>query len=269
MDRLQADGAVIEYQVYGNGEPVLLIHPSLVADGLVRPLLARPELASRYQLVHYHRRGWMGSTLGSEPLTIARQASDAAILLRHLGVSTCHVAGHSIGGITALQLALDAPELVQSLALLEPPLRFVPSGRESFERTNLPMLNAYRSGNKQQALDIFADAVFGPNWQSVVEKSVPGGVGLAARDLDTFIKEQPSLGEWQFGPKEAAMIQKPVLSVLGIRSAKFMKEGRQLLQSWFPQTELLDADATHLLQMRDPEGVSHGLAEFFSRHAIA
>ncbi|MGE5265302.1 MAG: alpha/beta fold hydrolase [Acidobacteriota bacterium] len=268
MEHLKVDGTVIEYQVQGDGEPVFLIHPSIIADGLDRPLLAQTELASRYQLIHYHRRGWMGSTLGPDPLTIALLASDAAALMRHLGVSTAHVAGHSIGGLIALQLALDAPELVHSIALLEPPLRMAPSGKESFERVNLPMLNAYRSGNKRQALDIFADAVFGPNWQSVVEQAVPGGVEQAVKDVDTFIREQPMIGEYQFGPKEAAAIHQPVLSVLGLRSNQFMKEGRQLLHSWIPQTEDLDVNSTHLLQMQDPKGIARGLAESFARHPI-
>ncbi len=72
MERLEVDGALIEYEVHGNGEPVLLIPLSIIIDGLGCPLLAEPELASRYRLIHYHRRGYMGSTLGSEPLTVTR-----------------------------------------------------------------------------------------------------------------------------------------------------------------------------------------------------
>src|SRR5512143_254916 len=102
MERVQVDGAMIEYEVRGSGEPVLLIHLSVLADGLARPLFAEPELTSRYQLIHYHRRGYMGSTRGTEPLTIARQASDAAALLRHLGVRSAHVVGHSFVGTIAL-----------------------------------------------------------------------------------------------------------------------------------------------------------------------
>src|SRR5512135_2635982 len=163
MEHLQVDSAVIEYQVQGNGEPILLIPGGVIIDGLGRPLLAEPELASRYQLIHYHRRGYAGSTLGSEPLTIARQADDAAALLRHLGVKTAHIAGHSVGGLMALQLGLDAPEVVHSLALLEPLLRMVPSGKASSERSIVPMMNAYRAGNKQQAVEVFGDYVFGPD----------------------------------------------------------------------------------------------------------
>lgn len=269
MEYLHIDGIVIEYLVQGSGEPVLLIPPSVTADGLGRPLLARPELASRYQLIHYHRRGYMGSTLGSVPLTAVRQAADAAALLRHLEVETAHIAGHSFGGLIALQLAVYAPELVHSLALLEPALQMVSGGQANLEGRFLPMVNAYRSGNKRAAVETFCDAVFGPDWQSIVEQAVPGAVEQAVRDMDTFIQELPAIKDWQFGPEQAAAIRQPVLSVLGIHSSQFMKQGRALLHSWFPQMEDCDIPATHLLQMQDPEGVAHGLAEFFSRHAMA
>src|ERR1700730_17941247 len=80
MARLEVDGAVIEYEVQGIGEPVLLIPLSLVGDGLCRPLLEQSELASRYQLIHYHRRGYLGSTLGTEPLASPPHAAASAAL---------------------------------------------------------------------------------------------------------------------------------------------------------------------------------------------
>ncbi len=268
MENLEIDGARIEYEVHGNGEPVLLIPVSVVADGLGLPLFGQSELTSRYQLIHYHRRGYMGSTVGSGPLTAGQQAADAAALLRHLGVRTAHVAGHSFGGLIALQLAVDAPDLVHSLALLEPSLPMVPSGQADLGRLFLPLLNAYRSGNKRAAVETFSGGVFGADWQSIVEQTVPGSVEQAVKDVDTFIQELPAIREWQFGPEQAAAISQPVLSVLGIRSSQFMKEGRTLLHSWFPQTEDCDIPTTHLLQMQDPQAVAHGLAGFFSRHRI-
>ena len=266
MDRLRVDSVEIEYEVRGLGEPVLLIHPSLMVDGLVLPLLAQPDFASHYRVIHYYRRGYLGSSLGSEPLTIPREASDAAGLLRHLEVPNAHIVGHSMGGLIALQLAVDAPELVRSLALLEPPIRWVPSGKAAFEKANLPMLNAYRSGNKRQALEMFGDNVFGPNWQDVVERSIPGSAEQALNHMDTFIQEQPAIQAWQFGPEQAALIRQPVLSVVGTRSNRMMKEGRDLLHSWLPQTEDFDPQSNHLLQIQDPTGVAHALMEFWSRH---
>lgn len=268
MDRLQVGDAQIEYEVFGRGEPVLLIPGGLVADGLGRPLLAQPELASRYRLIYYHRRGYLGSTPGSQPPAIPVQAGDAIALLGHLDVKSAHVVGHSIGALIALQLADDAPGLAHSLALLEPPLYSVPSGQAAYERGFLPLLNLYRAGNKRQAVELFGNNVFGPGWQALVEQAVPGGVEQAFSSVDTFMREMATVQEWQYGPRQAAWLRQPVLSMVGERSQPFMREGRALLHSWIPQAEDFDPQSTHLLQMQDPAGVARGLAGFFARHPI-
>ena len=101
----------------GSGEPVLLISP-VIADGFL-PLVAEPALADRHQLIRYHKRGWCGSTDTGAPVSVADHAADAAALLDRLGVSRAHIVGHSSGAAVALQLALDHPERVHTLALLE------------------------------------------------------------------------------------------------------------------------------------------------------
>ena len=268
MELLHVDGAEIKYEVHGRGEPVLLIPPALIVDSLASPLLAEPALASRYRLIHYHRRGYGGSTLGSEPLTMARQAGDAAALLRHLGVGAAHVAGYSYGGLVALQLAVDTPELVHTLALLEPALRMVPAGTAYYEHTVAPMMNAYRAGNTREAVQIFCDALLGPDWQSVVERAVPGGMDQVLRDADTWMLEQPAIRDWDFGPTAAAAIRQPVLSVLGVHSHQLFQQGRALLHTWLPQMEDADVQGTHLHPLQDSHGVAHALAAFFARHPI-
>lgn len=271
MERLQVEDAQIEYEVQGAGEPVLLIPLGLIMDGLGRPLFAQPALAAKHQLIHYHRRGYGESTLGQGPPSIARQAGDAATLLRHLGVSRAHVAGHSIGGLIALQLAVDAPPLVQSLALLEPPPLMVPGGQAQAGQALLPAIMAYRAGNQRAAVDLFAAAVFGPGWQAIVEHTLPGAVEQAVRDADTFFHgDLPAIQEWQFGPEQATPIRQPVLSVLGARSTQpqAVQAVRELLRSWFAQLETCDVQATHLLQLQDPPGVARCLAAFFARHPI-
>ncbi len=268
MDRLDVDDAQIEFEVRGEGAPVLLIPPALVIDALAHPLFAEPEIASQYQLIHYHRRGDSGSTLGSEPLAMSRQARDAAALLMHLGIKRAHIVGYSYSGVIALQFAAQTPELVHTLALLEPALRLVPSGTEYYEHTVFPMIKAYRAGDKRMTVQIFCDTVFGPNWQPIVERAIPGIVEQALHDVDTFMLEQPAMQQWQFGPELAASIHQPVLSILGVRSYRLFQEGRPLLHSWLPQTEDCDVQATHMLTLQDAPGVAHCLADFFSRHPM-
>ena len=59
---------------------------------------SEPALADRYQLIRYHKRGWVGSTHTPAPVSVADHAADAAALLDHLGCPRAHVAGHSSGG---------------------------------------------------------------------------------------------------------------------------------------------------------------------------
>jgi pimeloyl-ACP methyl ester carboxylesterase len=126
MDRARIDGRELAYEVGGAGEPVVLVHGSHIADAFA-PLLAEPLLTDRYQLILYHRRGFADSTHPEGPLSIMQQAADCRALMQYLGVPCAHIVGHSYGGAIALQLALDAPVAVHSLALLEPALLMVPS----------------------------------------------------------------------------------------------------------------------------------------------
>ena len=127
MEIATVNGIELEYEVTGSGEPVLLISPVL-ADGFL-PLVSEPELADRYQLIRYHKRGWVGSTHTVGPVSVVDHATDAAALLDHLGVPRAHVAGHSSGAAVAAQLALDHPETVHTLILMELSLFPVPSSR--------------------------------------------------------------------------------------------------------------------------------------------
>ena len=136
MKTAEVNDVELEYEVTGSGEPVLLISPVL-ADGFM-PLVPQPELAD-HQLITYHKRGWVGSTHTASPVSVEDHAADAAALLAHLGLQRAHVAGHSSGAAVALQLALDHPEVVHSLCLLElSPLSRCRPPRASSRRPGLP-----------------------------------------------------------------------------------------------------------------------------------
>src|SRR4051812_26613145 len=142
MQSVNVNGVELEYETTGAGEPVLLISP-VIADGFL-PLVAEPALADRYRLIRYHKRGWVGSTHTPPPVSIADHAADAAALLDQLGLRRAHVAGHSSGAAVAAQLALDHPETVHTLMLLELSLFSVPRG-DAFLTQAHPVLEAYEA----------------------------------------------------------------------------------------------------------------------------
>ena len=129
LERVPVHGGELEYETRGEGDTVLLIHGSHIAGSFL-PIMTEAGLAN-YRLIRYHRRGFAGSVPHGGAFSIEQQAADALAVLRHLSVSRAHVVGHSYGGTTALQLALQAPDIAGTLVLLEPALLMVRSA-ESF-----------------------------------------------------------------------------------------------------------------------------------------
>jgi pimeloyl-ACP methyl ester carboxylesterase len=265
----KVNGVELEYEVIGSGEPVLLISPVL-ADGFL-PLVAEPVLADRYQLIRYHKRGWVGSTHSPPPMSIADHAVDATALLDHLGVPRAHIAGHSSGAAVAAQLALNHPERVRTLILLELSLLSVPSGEAFFQQVG-PAFEAYANGDHEGALAIFMGAVSGLDWATcrvALDELLPGAVELAIKDADTFFGiELPALTEWTFGPAEAAAISQPVLSVLGTETQPLWVDVADFLRSSLPHVEDCTIDGVgHLLHIQRPEPVARAMAEFLARNS--
>jgi pimeloyl-ACP methyl ester carboxylesterase len=119
MQRAAVNGVELEYELRGSGEPVVLIHWGVCA-AWAEPLMDEPALADRHRLLGYHRAGFAGSDRIEGPLSMADHAAHCALLMRHLGIERAHVVGHSSSADIALQLALDFPDSVHTLALLEP-----------------------------------------------------------------------------------------------------------------------------------------------------
>ena len=120
----RSTGSIWSLRSRGRGEPLVLIHGGIVGDAFA-PVFREPALAARYHLIRYHRRGFGGSARPAGPVTTAEQAADCLGLMRYLGIERAHIAGYSYGGTIALQLALDVPRAIHTLALFEP---FLPEG---------------------------------------------------------------------------------------------------------------------------------------------
>jgi 3-oxoadipate enol-lactonase len=271
MNRATIDGIQLDYEVVGAGEPLLLISP-ILPDSFV-PLVAERELARRYRLILYHKRGWVGSTHTPGPVSVADHVADALGLLDHLPIRAAHSAGHSSGATVAIQLALDHPERAHSLVLLEPTLLSVPAAQAFFAKAG-PALDAYAAGKREEAVAIFLSAASGLGWErcrAILEERVPGMVAQSLRDVDTmFGVELPALTQWSFGAAQAAKLSQPVLSVRGCETEPLWVEVDALLRSSVPDVEGLEIpEVGHLLHLQRSGPVARGIADFLSRHAMS
>lgn len=263
----------LEYDDSGQGEAILLIHGSIAARAN-EPLWRQLAADGRYRVVTYHRRGLGGSDRHTGPFSIADQARDAAALLEHLGIQHAHVVGHSYGGIVTVELALDRPDLVRSLILIEPATAVAlnPTARTGFSAAIDRMLERYNGGNSAAAINGFMTGAESPEWKSLFEAALPGSVAQAEFDAPAFFEiEYPALMEWSFDSASAARISQPVAYIIG-GDARLERQRATLrgFAGLVPHAEeIVVPDASHGMTHQKPAETAAAVLGFLSRQLSA
>lgn len=105
------------YEEMGSGAPLVLLHGALGAidypNASWQTLM--PLFAEQYHVVHLEHRGHGRTTNSRDFLNYALIADDICQLLEQLNLRPAHVAGMSDGGIVALQIGMNHPEIARSL----------------------------------------------------------------------------------------------------------------------------------------------------------
>lgn len=274
----RASKAELEYTVLGQGEPVVCIHGTTVADSLITPMKFYPPLLEDYQLISYHRAGYGGSTLETDALSIEDGAEHVRELLDHLGLEKAHIMGFSFGGVIAFQFLLSHPERAHSAILLEPYLpREAPDAVQANIDAFMGAMELYQAGDKLGAAFRYMEAVCGPRFLGAVEMTGPLDVWerVEACVDTTFTVDFPAISTWHFtfaGADAHPKPTMPVLAAMGLDSEAAMpgfRETQQFLMSWLPQAERAGIPgATHGMQSMNPVAVGQAAHEFLRRHPM-
>lgn len=114
-----SNGVKIFYTVEGQGEPLILIH-GLAANADLnwrRPGI-NALLRKDFQVIAFDCRGHGLSDKPTEPAQYGiEMVNDVIRLMDHLGIAKAHIAGYSMGGFIALEVAMRHPDRVRSVAL--------------------------------------------------------------------------------------------------------------------------------------------------------
>jgi pimeloyl-ACP methyl ester carboxylesterase len=113
-----AGNVEIFYSEHGSGPTVLLLH-GWTCDGADWSWLAA-DLAVDHRVVIVDLRGHGRSTQTVDPYGAQVLAEDVARVLRHLAIDRAVVVGHSMGAIVASTLAVEFPNMVSALVLIDP-----------------------------------------------------------------------------------------------------------------------------------------------------
>jgi 3-oxoadipate enol-lactonase len=114
--KLPLNGIDIFYEETGEGPPVLLLHGlgSSTRDWENQT----PALARGHRVIAMDVRGHGRSARPAGPYSVSQFAADAVALLRALKATPAHVIGLSMGGMIAFQMAVDAPDVVRSMVIV-------------------------------------------------------------------------------------------------------------------------------------------------------
>lgn len=172
MPVVHANDTTLYHELTGTGDPIVLVHGGMVDSRTWEFLI--PHLAGRFHVVAYDRRGY-GRSDGAPVGDAATHASDLAGLIVALGLAPVHVVAISSGGVVALRLAADRPDLVRRVALHEPALIQLLAG----DRDTQPILDDFlanadavcehvAAGRAEVAAERFADFIVAPGaWQLI------------------------------------------------------------------------------------------------------
>ena len=113
------DGLNISYRVYGEGQPVVLVHGWMVSGAIFNPILDALTRAGM-QLIVPDQRGTADSAQPAFGYTLANYSSDLVGLVAATGLRKFKLVGHSMGGQIVQRAAIELGDRVQTAVLMCP-----------------------------------------------------------------------------------------------------------------------------------------------------
>ena len=259
MPDVRADGCRLSWTRQGPADaPALLLLNALgTTVDLWRAQV--PPLAAAFQVVRFDTRGHGASDAPPGPYTLDRLGRDALAVLAAAGASRAHVCGVSLGGQTALWLALHAPDRVAGVVAANTGARI--GSRDLWDQR---IRDAETLGMPALAEPAVA-RWFTPRFHRADPATVDrfrtmlagcpatgyAGCCAALRDADL----RPDLHR----------IANPTLIVVGTHDPATPPADGRAIRDRVPDAELLTLDAAHLANVEQPDAFTDGVLAFLTR----
>ncbi|MGH6619357.1 MAG: alpha/beta fold hydrolase [Alphaproteobacteria bacterium] len=267
MPYAQINGFAAHYTEAGKGETVVLLHAGGTSSAHWRKIA--PQLQGRFRVVAPDLIGFgeTGSWSGERELT----HDDQAALVRgviELGseegpAGPVHVAGHSYGGAVAVRLALNCPELVKSLFLIEPVLTPLlrQAGEDKLFEMERSLANAfiadYEAGRSASAWRRFIDHHNGDGtWESLSGNARYRFLSMTRETADAYrsnLNNPTTLYDLR-------ALTMPTLVACGARTTETYRLICRILRGRIPGCANLDVEgAAHMSPLSHPDQIADAI----------
>ena len=259
MPRQRIGDVELHYEVTGQGNPIVFLHGLGSSGRDWEPQVT--AFSGRYQVITVDMRGHGQSDKPPGPYSIAGFAADAAGLMDALALGPAHVVGISMGGMIALQLALDAPERVRSLAAVncggELVLRTFRERREGWMRFLVARLLGMRRMGEVLSERLFPNEDQAALRTLFVER-------WAENDQRAYMASMRALVGWSV-MERLGEIRCPTLVVASDQDYSPVAD-KEAVVARIPHAELaVIPDARHAVPFAQPEKFNAVLAAFLAK----
>ena len=141
------NGIKLYHEIYGEGEPLVLLHGGLMTIGEMSTPLE--GLAKTRKVIGVELQGHGRTADTDRPLSFETMGDDIAALLDHLNISKADIAGLSLGAAAGLRAAIQHPEKVRRLVVISSP--YAKSGWYPEAQKGMGNVSAAMAQNMMQA----------------------------------------------------------------------------------------------------------------------
>jgi 3-oxoadipate enol-lactonase len=257
MPQIKAGNININYDIFGDGEPLLLIMGFGMSGAGWIPSL---PFFDGFKCIYFDNRGTGLTDKPEGAYTVEDMADDASNLLRALGIAKAKVFGVSMGGMIAQELTLRHPEQVTRVVL-----GCTMAGGPTAKVASPEILEKLMAGSKIMAtdpdkgFDLLLPALMPPEFiaehPEIKSMMVAGAKMFPPTPPETADRAMAGIALFNAYDR-LPQIKCPVMIVHGEKDVLVLPENAALIKSKIPQAEMyIIPGAGHAFQAADPVGI--------------
>ena len=261
MPLVNVNGLKTFYESKGKGRPLILIHGATGSSLYWGIQLSK--LSKKLRVIALDLPGHGKTERLKEKATIERYADHIADFLKQIKLSHAIIAGHSMGGLVVLQLALKCPELFEKLVIVDSTAHFPEPNEDSKQSDTMKNLdNVYRNQPPEELAKSIITGLFS-------KKTLEKGISPLAKYLPTESVYDPSIWVMDFEAGKGVDLREkvkdihiPTLIIAGADSVVPNSESRFIHENIKGSVLEVIPDAGHMLMLEKPDEFNKAILRF-------